>query len=164
MQHCVGDTTFAALSHSTIFTCTTSSSLHRIAGNFRGCKFSRKCLQTLQKKFSWFLFSWGVPAVPHPSYVLTYTTSRDTRWVKIFVVFIFAVPCRSAKTAKICTPRKFPAIRYLLHFTCVCARAHSTGVYVYMSGVSPAPPLHQKRRLAQCRDTTSQDRSEQRKR
>ena len=86
--------------------------IYRIAGNFRGCKFSRKCLQTLQKKFSWFLFSWGVPAVPHPSYVRTYTTSRDTRWVKNFVVFIFAVPCQSAKTAKICTPRKFPAIRY----------------------------------------------------
>ena len=84
---------------------------HR-AGNFRGCKISRICLQTLQKKFSWFLFSWGVPAVPHPSYVRTYTTSRDMRWVKNFVVFIFAVPCRSAKTAKICTPRKFPAIRY----------------------------------------------------
>ena len=33
--------------------------------------------------------------------------------VKIFVVFIFAVTCRSAKNAKICTPRKFPAIRYL---------------------------------------------------
>ena len=49
-----------------------------------------------------------------PLVVLTYTTSRDTRWVKNFVVFIFAVLCRSAKTAKICTPRKFPAIRYVL--------------------------------------------------
>ena len=95
---------------------------YRIAGNFRGCKFSRKCLQTLQKKFSWFLFSWGVPAVPHPSYVRTYTTSRDTRWVKNFVVFIFAVPCRSAKTAKICTPRKFPAIRYSPTTFCCCHR------------------------------------------
>ena len=30
---------------------------YRIAGNFRWCKFSRKRVQTLQKKFSRFLFS-----------------------------------------------------------------------------------------------------------
>ena len=48
-----------------------------------------------------------------PLAVLTYTTSRDTRWVKNFVVFIFAVLCPSAKTPKICTPRKLPAIRYV---------------------------------------------------
>ena len=30
---------------------------YRIAGNFRWCKFSRKSVQTLQKKFSRFLFS-----------------------------------------------------------------------------------------------------------
>ena len=41
-----------------------------------------------------------------------YVAIRDVRsLVKIFVVFIFAVTCRSAKHAKICTPRKFPAIR-----------------------------------------------------
>ena len=59
--------------------------------------------------------------------IRTYTTSRDTRWVKNFVVFIFAVSCRSAKTAKICTPRKFPAIRYTYNYgVCMCACiAHS---------------------------------------
>ena len=39
---------------------------YRIAGNFHGCKFSRKCLQTLQKKFSWFLFSWVCPPYHTP--------------------------------------------------------------------------------------------------
>ena len=33
------------------------SDCYRIAGNFRRCKFSRKSAQTLQKKFSRFLFS-----------------------------------------------------------------------------------------------------------
>ena len=36
--------------------------------------------------------------------------------VKIFVVLIFAVTRLSTKTAKICTPRKFPAIRYMHQF------------------------------------------------
>ena len=85
---------------------------YRIAGNFHGCKFSRKCLQTLQKKISWFLFSWGVPAVPHPWYVRTYTTSRDTRWVKNFVVFIFAVPCGQRNRENLHPTKIFHAIWY----------------------------------------------------
>ena len=86
-----------------------SSRVYRIAGNFRGCKFSRKCLQTLQKKFSWFLFSWGVPAAPYHTprtYVRKYTTSRDMRWVKNFVVLFSLFPVGQRKT------RRFPAIRY----------------------------------------------------
>ena len=31
--------------------------VYRIAGNFRWCKFSRKSVQIVQKKFSQFLFS-----------------------------------------------------------------------------------------------------------
>ena len=84
---------------------------YRIAGNFRGCNFSRKCLQ---KKSSWFLFSWGAPVVQTTHLSLHVRTLRCERnLVKIFVVFIFAVTCRSAKTAKICTSRKFPAIQYV---------------------------------------------------
>ena len=37
--------------------------------NFRWCKISRKCLQTLQEKFSWFLFcgTWAIQATPLPN-------------------------------------------------------------------------------------------------
>jgi len=34
-----------------------ANGVYRIAGNFRWCKFSRKSVQTLQKKFLRFLFS-----------------------------------------------------------------------------------------------------------
>ena len=71
MQHCVGDTNFAALSHSTIFTCTTSSSLHRIAGNFRGCKLS-ECTRAeeVQKSAPLGFHNYGmntscIPGVSH---------------------------------------------------------------------------------------------------
>ena len=85
-----------------------SASLVPYSGKFSWVQIFAECLQTLQKKFSWFLFSWGVPAVPHPWYVRTYTTSRDTRWVKNFVVFIFAVPCGQRKPRKFAPHENFP--------------------------------------------------------
>ena len=45
---------------------------YRIAGNFRWCQFSRKSVQTLQKKFSRFLFSRMRALWPRP-YQLTAT-------------------------------------------------------------------------------------------
>ena len=68
--------------------------------------FSRKCLQTLQKKFSWFLFSWDAPVVQTtPPVIDSYTTI----WLKLSWFYIFAVAGWSAKIVKICTPWKFPA-------------------------------------------------------
>ena len=40
---------------------------YRIVGNFHWCKTSQKCIQTLQRKFSWFLFLRKcVTLWPHP--------------------------------------------------------------------------------------------------
>ena len=41
---------------------------YRTVGNFRWCKISWKCVQILQKKFSWCLFLWNecVMFWPHP--------------------------------------------------------------------------------------------------
>ena len=40
-----------------------------------------------------------------------WATPFNSLMVKIFADFIFAIAGRSAKTTKICTPQKFPAIQ-----------------------------------------------------
>ena len=61
-----------------------------------GAKFLRKCLQTLPKKFSWFLFSWGAPtrSSDHtPIFRCQYTMSQyamNVAWLK-FLCFLFSL-------------------------------------------------------------------------
>ena len=91
--------------------------LYRIAGNFRGCKFLRICLQTLQKKFSWFLFSWGNACSSFfcsdhtPILTRTYTTSpyaTYVAWLK-FSWFLFSLlPAGQRKTRKFAPHENFP--------------------------------------------------------
>ena len=51
------------------------------------------------------------PLSLHVLYVVHYVAIRDVRsLVKIFVVFIFAVTCRSAKTRKIAPHENFPLL------------------------------------------------------
>ena len=50
------------------------------------------------------------------------------------MVLIFVVAGRSAKTAKICTPRKFPAIRYVHALCVVCVLVCGVCVGVWVCG------------------------------
>ena len=66
------------------------STIYRIAGNFRWCKFSRKCVRTLQKKFSRFLFSrnesvmlWPHPYRWWPRPICTCTKDQTTKRSKL---------------------------------------------------------------------------------
>ena len=80
--------------------------VYRIAGNFRGCKFS---LFGSQRNFHGFNFRVNANK-PHPP--IGFAPAYTGAW-EFIPVLIFALTTLPSKNAKICTPRKFPAIRYL---------------------------------------------------
>ena len=88
------------------------STNQRLGPNGSG-KFSRICLQTLQKKFSWFLFSWGNACSSDHTPILTrtYTTSpyaTYVAWLK-FSWFLFSLlPVGQRKTRKLAPHENFP--------------------------------------------------------
>ena len=76
--------------------------MYRIAGNFRWCKFSHKLEISLKiPKFKFSNISW--PCV----------YNREAQG--ILSQFLFHTKGMFSNYAKICTIRKFPAIRYIMY-------------------------------------------------
>ena len=96
MQNC------PAIGHAETLFCTLNRMMYRIAENFCWCKFSWKCVRTLQKNFLHFLFLWNesttlwphpyqMMATPHSTYPKKWhRTTKQSKLVQQWPILPFA--------------------------------------------------------------------------